>query len=122
MNVPGSFSKTLGYHMKRRGITNEIIAERSGLSSRIISDYRNNELLTKELPTVMALCICLNLHQFYAEDLISKTGHQWTRTQEHMVYRWLLTSHSDENLYQWNKRLEDAGIFQRLPSNKHTAI
>jgi hypothetical protein len=67
----------------------------------------------------MALCIGLNLHQFYAEDLILKAGYQWKRTQEHMVYRWLLASHSDANLYQWNKRLEDAGISQRLPSNKH---
>ncbi|WP_081327452.1 helix-turn-helix domain-containing protein [Paenibacillus polymyxa] len=119
MNMPGSFSKTLGYHIKRRSITNEILAERSGLSSRIISDYRNNESLTKELPTVMALCIGLNLHQFYADDFIAKAGHQWKMTPDHMLYRWLLASHSDENLYQWNKRLEDAGIHQRLPSNKH---
>ncbi|MNW33011.1 hypothetical protein D3C74_99650 [compost metagenome] len=119
MNMPGSFSKTLGYHIKRRGITNEILAERSGLSSRIISDYRNNESLTKELPTVMALCIGLNLHQFYADDFISKAGHQWKMTPEHMLYRWLLASHSDETLYQWNKRLEYADISQRLPSNKH---
>lgn len=122
MNMPGSFSKTLAYHIKRRGLTNEILEERSGLSSRIISDYRNNEELKKELPTVMALCIGLNLHQFYAEDLIVKAGHQWKKTQEHMIYRWLLASHSDENLYQWNKRLEDAGVAQRLPSNKHRSI
>ena len=122
MSMPGSFSKTLGYHIKRRGLTNEILAERSGLSSRIISDYRNNEDLTKELPTVMALCIGLNLHQFYADDLIEKAGYQWKKTQEHMVYRWLLASHSDENIYQWNKRLKEAGISQRLPSNKHVAV
>ncbi|KNB74720.1 hypothetical protein ADS79_01425 [Brevibacillus reuszeri] len=119
MNMPGSFSRTLECHIKRRGITNEVLAERSGLSSRIISDYRNKEALTKELPAVMALCIGLNLHQFYAEDLILKAGHQWKMTHEHMVYRWLLVEHSDETLYQWNKRLEDAGLSQRLPSNKH---
>ena len=119
MNMPGSFSKTLEYHIKRRKLTNEILAERSGLSARIISDYRNNESLIKELPTVMALCIGLNLHHFYAEDLIEKAGHQWKKTPEHMLYRWLIASHSDETLHQWNKRLEDAGISQRLPSNKH---
>ena len=100
---------------------NEILAERSGLSARTISDYRNNESLIKELPTVMALCIGLNLHHFYAEDLVEKAGHQWKKTPEHMLYRWLLASHSDETLRQWNKRLEDAGISQRLPSNKHKA-
>jgi len=121
MNMPGSFSKTLEYHIKRRKLTNEILAERSGLSARIISDYRNNESLIKELPTVMALCIGLNLHHFYAEDLVEKAGHQWKKTPEHMLYRWLLASHSDETLRQWNKRLEDAGISQRLPSNKHKA-
>ena len=119
LNLPGSFSRTLECHIKRRGITNEVLAERSGLSSRIISDYRNKEALTKELPAVLALCIGLNLHQFYAEDFISKAGHQWKMTHEHMVYRWLIASHSDETLHQWNKRLEDAGIFQRLPSNRH---
>ncbi|MES5930084.1 hypothetical protein QCI77_29715 [Bacillus cereus group sp. MG9] len=119
MNMPGSFSKTLDYHIKRRGLTNEIVGERSGLSSRIISDYRNNETLNKELPTVVALCIGMNLHYFYADDLILKAGHYWKRTHEHMVYSWLLVDHADENLYQWNKQLEDAGIPQRLPSNKH---
>ncbi|WP_308644548.1 hypothetical protein [Oceanotoga sp.] len=121
MNMPGSFSKTLEYHIKRRELTNEILAERSGLSARIISDYRNNESLTKELPTVMALCIGLNLHHLYAEDLIEKAGHQWKKTPEHILYRWLLVWHTDETLSQWNKRLEDAGISQRLPSNKHKA-
>lgn len=120
LNMPGSFSKTLEYHIKRRAVTNEVLAERSGLSSRIISDYRNNESLNKELPTVMALCIGLNLHPFYAEDLIEKAGHTWKKTQEHMVYKWLIFSHSDENIQQWNKRLEDAGISQRLPNNRQT--
>jgi transcriptional regulator with XRE-family HTH domain len=119
MNMPSSFSKTLEYHIKRRKLTNEVLAERSGLSSRIISDYRNNESLIKELPTLMALCIGLNLHPFFADDLILKAGHLWKRTHEHQIYKWLLASHADENLFMWNKRLEDAGIPQRLPSNKH---
>lgn len=122
LNLPSSFSKTLEYHMKRKGLTNEILAERSGLSGRAISDYRNKEFQKKELPTVMALCIGMNLHYLFSEDLISKSGHRLTNSEEHIIFKWLMLHHSDRNIFEWNSLLGEAGISQILPSNRHKSI
>ena len=41
--VPSSFCGTLDYHIKRRGYTNEKMEERTGISSRMIQDYRKKK-------------------------------------------------------------------------------
>ena len=115
LELPGGFAGTLDYHIKRRKLTNEKMEERSGISERWIRELRKKEGTSKELATVLALCIGLNLHPFLAEDLITKSGYRLGYTKEHMIYRWLISQHMDENLDAWNRHLQEAGIHQKIP-------
>lgn len=111
------FYECLEYHMKRRGITEEQLAQRSGLSVRAVGDYHRMDK-NIQLPTVLALCIGLNLKPEYCYSLIDKAGYSLKATEEHMVYRFLIDNHTDENLTSWNDTLSDFGIKQQLPDNR----
>lgn len=115
------FYECLEYHMKRRGITEEQLAERSGLSVRSVGDYHRMDK-NIQLPAVLALCIGLNLKPEYCYSLINKAGYSLKATEEHMVYRFLIDNHTDENLASWNTTLMDFGIKQQLPDNRKRDI
>lgn len=111
------FYECLAYHMKRRGLTEEQLAERSGLSVRAVGDYHRMPKKI-QLPTVLALCIGLNLKSEYCYSLIEKAGYSLKNTKEDMVYKFLIDNHTDENLDSWNATLRDFGIKQQLPDNR----
>lgn len=116
--VPSSFCGTLDYHIERRKYTNEKMEERSGISSRMIQDYRNRKDAKPTLQSVLALCIGLNLHPSFAYDLIAKAGYNiMTASEENLIYRYLIDHHHMETIYMWNEKLRDAGIPQQLPKN-----
>ena len=116
--VPSSFCGTLDYHVKRRGYTNEKMEERTGISSRMIQDYRNKKDAKPTLQSVLALCIGLNLHPSFSYDLINKAGYNiMAANEEYLIYRYLIEHHHMENIFKWNEKLQDAGIPQQLPKN-----
>lgn len=116
--VPSSFCGTLDYHIRRRGYTNEKMEERTGISSRMIQDYRNKKDAKPTLQSVLALCIGLNLHPSFSYDLIAKAGHNiMIASEEFLIYRYLIDNHHMENIFMWNEKLQDAGIPQQLPKN-----
>lgn len=116
--VPSSFCGTLDYHIKRRKYTNEKLEERTGISSRMLQDYRNKKDAKPTLQSVLALCIGLNLHPSFSYDLIAKAGYNiMTTSEEFLVYRYLIDNHHMENIFMWNEKLRDAGIPQQLPKN-----
>lgn len=116
--IPSSFCGTLDYHVKRRGYTNEKMEERTGISSRMIQDYRNKKDAKPTLQSVLALCIGLNLHPSFSYDLINKAGYNiMTANEEYLIYRYLIEHHHMENIFMWNEKLQDAGIPQQLPKN-----
>lgn len=86
--IPSSFCGTLDYHIKRRKYTNEKLEERTGISSRMLQDYRNKKDAKPTLQSVLALCIGLNLHPSFSYDLIAKAGYNiMTASEEFLVYR-----------------------------------
>lgn len=116
--VPSSFCGTLDYHVKRRGYTNEKMEERTGISSRMIQNYRNKKDAKPTLQSVLALCIGLNLHPSFSYDLINKAGYNiMAANEEYLIYRYLIDNHHMENILMWNAKLQDAGIPQQLPKN-----
>lgn len=122
--LPSSFCGTFDYHVKRRKYTNEKMEERTGISSRMIQEYRNKRDAKPTLQSVLALCIGLNLQPAFAYDLIAKAGHNiMIPLEENLVYRYLIDNHHMENIRMWNQKLQDAGILQQLPKNgnKNTA-
>lgn len=122
--IPSSFNGTLDYHINRRGYTNEKMEERTGISARMIQDYRKKKDTKPSLQSVLALCIGLNLHPDFSYDLIGKAGYNiFTGREEYIIYRYLINNHHMESIFMWNEKLRDAGIPQQLPSkgNKNTA-
>mgnify|MGYP000307493828 FL=1 len=118
--VPSSFCGTLDYHIKRRGYTNEKMEERTGISSRMIQDYRKKKDSNITLQSVLALCIGLNLQPAFSYDLILKAGFNiMTAKDEYLIYRYLIEHHHMENIFMWNEKLQDAGIPQQLPKNRN---
>lgn len=90
--------------------------ERTGISSRMIQDYRKKKDSNITLQSVLALCIGLNLQPAFSYDLILKAGFNiMTAKDEHLIYRYLIEHHHMENIYMWNEKLQDAGIPQQRP-------
>lgn len=120
---PSSFGDALTFHMKRKQCTNELLEERSHISARTIQDYRNDPNIKPTLPSVMALCIGLNLQSILAESLIGKAGYSLTQiNDENLAYKYLIQHHSMEGIDSWNAKLESLGVKQRLPRNYKTDI
>jgi len=116
--VPPTFWGALDYHINRRGYTNEKMEERTGISSRMIQDYRSKRDAKPTLQSVLALCIGLNLQPTFSYDLISKAGYNIkVPTEEYLIYQYLIDNHHMENIRMWNEKLQDAGIHQQLPKN-----
>lgn len=111
------FYECLAYHMKRRNITEEALAERSGLSVRSIGEY-HRRAKNIQLTTVLAICIGLNLRKEFCYDLIKKAGYTLGMSDDHQVYKELIEYHTDGNLNEWNQILDDFEIDQRLPNNR----
>lgn len=73
--LPSSPGETIKEHIKRKKITQEELAYRSGLSTRVISSYCNDSPEgNPTINSVVAICIGLNLSPDYSRDLIGKFG------------------------------------------------
>lgn len=71
-SMPVDPGKLLEYHMKRNNVTEEDLAERSGLSPRTISRYRGGNF--KDIDGVIRVCVGLHLQPLFSVDFISKSG------------------------------------------------
>ena len=120
--LPTTFHGTLNKHIERQGYTNEDMEERTYISARSLIDYRNKRVseTNPELPTVLALCVALNLHPLFSYDLIKKAGYDvMSISPVNCVYQYLINNHHMECVDMWNRKLRDAGITQVLPSNRN---
>lgn len=109
-NLPPSFSETLAAHMKRKGITNEQLAERCLLSDRQIYRFKSELFPRITLRSAVALCIGLRLHPLLAMDLIGKAGYSFNSSLEHTAYRMLLLTMTNRSIYECNEQLKKTGV------------
>lgn len=108
--VPNNFSEALKYHMQRKNISVEDLAERSHLSETTIKNYRAGKK-TPGIENIMAVFIGLNLPERYCKHMLRTLG----RTLDDMddkqkVYLILIREHSDGNIDQWNQILTGFGL------------
>ena len=110
--LPSSFGGTLDAHIKRKGYTNEDVAGYTTINEKTIGNYRNGNNINPEIGTVMALCIGLNLHPIFAEDLIKKAGYDIfsKNSEENIAYQYLINHLHMENLERWNFVLRSFGV------------
>ena len=109
-NLPPSFSETLVAHMKRKGITNEQLAERCLLSDRQIYRFKSELFPRISLRSAVALCIGLRLHPLLAMDLIGKAGYSFNSSLEHTAYRMLILTMTNRSIYECNEQLKRTGV------------
>lgn len=113
-----TFAEALKYHMKRKKISVETLAERSGLSDTTIKKYRSGDV-NPPIENVMAVCIGLNLLKDYSYRLLKVAGY-WigAMNPQSCAYRLLIEQHSDSNLNYWNEIL-DALHLPHIPNQKN---
>lgn len=109
-DLPGSFSGTLKRHMERKGYTEELLSQESWISVSTIKQYRQKEEKEKTLKTVTALCIGLQLHPWFTEDLLRKGGIIPKATKQDGAYRFLYTAHYKDGIEECNKYLRARGL------------
>ena len=108
--LPGSLSKTIDYHIRRKGYTANQLNERTQLSEQFISNLRNNKVRNIKLQTLMKLFVGLNLAPDFCLDLMEKAGVSFPKTKEGRFFRWLVMEHTNETVMQWQRYLDAAGI------------
>ncbi len=108
--LPGSFHKTVNYHITRKGLTAEELSERSKISTQTISELRNKTDKPVKIETLLKLFIGLNLNKEYCYDLMGKAGIAFPKTMTGRFYKWLVDEHTDETIERWQLYLNQAGI------------
>jgi hypothetical protein len=112
--LPGSFTGTLGYHMdhylepgakKETKLTEMELGKRTLFSDRQIRTFRTDESAKKDITATCALCIGLKLYPDLSEDMVSKSGHNWTVTEEDYYYRFALRTQYISSIYEINRYL-----------------
>lgn len=106
-DLPGSFVKTLNFHIKRKGLNALELAHRSQLSAQSLSYIRTGKVKEVKLQTLMKLFIGLNLAPAYCLDLMKKAQVDFPHTTEGFIFMDLLMCHTDETLEQWQKYLDE---------------
>lgn len=108
--LPGSLSKTIDYHIRRKGYTANQLNKRTQLSEQFISNLRNNKVHNITLQTLMKLFVGLNLAPDYCFDLMEKAKVGFPPSNEGKFFRWLVMEHTNNTVMQWQRYLDAAGI------------
>ena len=108
--LPGSFHKTVDYHIVRKKLTAEELSGRSRISTQTISELRNKTDKPVKIETLLKLFIGLNLNKEYCYDLMKKAGIEFPKTMIGRFYKWLVDEHTDESIERWQLYLNQANI------------
>ena len=108
-SLPQSFGATLEAHMRRKGVTQEQLAESSLITDRRIRTYCIDDQMVA-LPRVVALCVGLKLHPIFAFDLVKKAGYQFNQTSDHVAYQMILLSMTQHSIFECNEYLNVLGL------------
>lgn len=109
--MPEKFSETMVYHMHNLGMTREVLAERSLLSTRTIARMRNCTRRMPSVESIVAVSVGMNLFPELSDDLLQKADRQLDITiPEQLCYKVMLRTMYRETIYQWNEMLEQRGF------------
>lgn len=108
-SLPPTFAGTLDEHMKRLNLTNEALADLSLINEDMIRRYRSEKREPK-LPTVVALCVGLNLPAQLGMDLVAKAGFSFKPTEEHTAYWTILSTMTQNSIYECNEMLRAMNV------------
>lgn len=103
------FGQAVQFHMERCGVTEDDIADRSGLGVNTISNMRCGKKV--KLETVLAFCVALELEEAFRDDLMKKANVDFDMTlKTHRFYKTILDLCPEANVFQYNQMCEAADI------------
>ena len=116
-SLPMCFSESLVKIMDWLGITEEVLAEESRLSTKTIQRLRTNDNYNVSLRTVIAICIGMHLHPVLSQHLIEVAGLAFKyASEEQMLFHFLITGYYTHSLDECNALLQAQGY--KILSNK----
>ena len=95
--------------MRRLNLTNEGLAKLCLVNEDMIHRYRNDAKNPK-LPTVVALCVGLNLPAQLGLDLVGKAGFSYRPDEEHAAYWTIILTMTQNSIYECNEMLRSMNI------------
>ena len=108
-NTPLRFSPALKYHMKKRGFTQETLAEMVGISTEQMKRYVNNKVAQPVQRNVIAMCIAMKLEADLSDSLLQKGKCLPGVEREDMALLFVLHSMYERSISSCNKFLIDQG-------------
>ena len=110
-NMKGGFAGALDFLIKKYGVSEYQLQERTGITVQSISKYRNTFDPNMEKGTVLALCKGLYLLPHDAFYLLDMADIKLTNlTPSNIFVRHLITNHMDDTWAQWVEKLFMSGI------------
>jgi len=107
--LPADFGETLVYLMKKRGVSERVLADRTMLNEKDIQRLRNRGTRPK-LNKLVAVCIGLNLTPQISAEMLKKAGLTLMMNEEEQAYQMLLNSCYDMSIYDCNNILAELGF------------
>lgn len=103
---PGeNFSEALARFMKESDVTEEDLAELTGLAPKTIQRMRNPNLRTS-LKSVIAVCVALSMDLYNSLYLVHLAGFELTNSREDKIYYFILGFAYKETVYDCNCMLK----------------
>lgn len=100
-----NFALAITRLMEKNNITEEKLAELTGLHPKTIQRMRNPEEHTS-LKSVIAVCVAFHLDMYNSMYLIHLAGYELTNRQEDKVYYFILSIAYKETVYDCNRMLK----------------
>ncbi len=105
-----SAGETVQYHMKRLKITEERLAEKTGLTVRTITALRTKENYCPKLETVLAFMIGVELEEVYRNDLIEKFNlSNQMKGETYMLYQMAMATIPSISVHKINQFFASIG-------------
>ena len=97
--------------MKIKKVTDEGLAEKALISERTIGRLKNEPNYNKQLDTITAICIALQLPPLISEYLLSLAGFTLKDGEKQNTYRYLLNNTPYNHcIHDFNEYLEVIGF------------
>jgi len=107
---PNDFGAMLSYFMEKKEITEEGLAELTGLSDRTIRLMKWNADSRPELANIVAVCIALHLYPHESIKLINAAGYFFRNNKKDNTYQFLIDSAYNKNVHECNRFLESMNL------------
>jgi len=107
---PHNFGAMLSFFMELKGVTEEGLAELTGISDRTIRRYKSEEGDRPSLENIVAIGIALHLFPHQIINLLGVAGYQLRKTPKERAYQYLIDAAYNNTVYECNEFLKKSGM------------